>query len=245
MGRLLDALRADSKPAPSATPATFATLPPESRRVASVARGEGPESGESVAESQESQRVDSAKTKPASPAYTMREVRLDRHGAHFAPLTDQPDQRARLLQAIRSEGLPDSVFAGDDATPEQLAELDDAGLRAYAHALHCTAERDAGRVPAIYTTPAYCEGCGPVWLWEGCGQGHTIACPWCANRRALKPIPRPPITCEGCAHFTPDPVNPDAGMGLCGSDHATDHRHHYPMQKHTCAHWQPVAHNGA
>ena len=70
-----------------------------------------------------------------------------------------------------------------------LAEWHDLVLAAHVRALALRIEREAGIVPAAYTAPAHCEGCGPVWLWPGAVR--VPACPWCLNRRARRPIPRP------------------------------------------------------
>lgn len=47
--------------------------------------------------------------------------------------------------------------------------------------------------------------------------------------------PCPPVTCGDCQHFTPDTINPPAGMGSCGSGHGI----HYPMQRRVCATFLP------
>ncbi len=65
-------------------------------------------------------------------------------------------------------------------------------LEALAVALETRAMRDRGEVPAHYTRAALCASCGPVWLWEGAPE-RVLGCPWCFNRAAGKPIPRPPV----------------------------------------------------
>ncbi len=52
-------------------------------------------------------------------------------------------------------------------------------------------EREAGRVPASYTSVTTCAGCGPVYVFPG-APSHVNACPWCHNRVRSLPIPRPP-----------------------------------------------------
>lgn len=39
---------------------------------------------------------------------------------------------------------------------------------------------------------------------------------------AAKPVVVRPACCA-CAHFTPDPINPPAGMGQCGKGHGMWH----------------------
>lgn len=43
-------------------------------------------------------------------------------------------------------------------------------------------------------------------------------------------VTKPAPTCDTCARFVPDPINPPAGLGTCGIGHGT----FYPCQPHTC-----------
>jgi hypothetical protein len=63
------------------------------------------------------------------------------------------------------------------------------------------------------------------------GWARALGCPWCFVRKAGGFIPRPSIACGDCQHFTPDTINPPAGMGTCTSGHGM----HYPMTAHRCA----------
>lgn len=40
---------------------------------------------------------------------------------------------------------------------------------------------------------------------------------------AAKPWARQLPACGACQHFTPDPINPPAGMGTCGQGHGMWH----------------------
>jgi hypothetical protein len=61
------------------------------------------------------------------------------------------------------------------------------------------AEINQGSIPAYFKNGAFCEQCGPVWLWF---EGNVSGCPWCANRINDLPIPRPQVVCCGdCKHF--------------------------------------------
>lgn len=131
-------------------------------------------------------------------------------------LSTPVDQSVRLLAAIRAAGLPDELLARDDSMPEQLSALGDDGLRSYVTALGWSADIDAGRVPSGWDRQGHCEGCGTVVLPPG-HVAHCIACPWCARRKAGKPIPRPHVTCGSCRHFIRNPVNPAAGGGDCAA----------------------------
>ena len=50
--------------------------------------------------------------------------------------------------------------------------------------------RERGQVPPNYTSITVCAGCGPVPVWPDCPE-HVLACPWCFNRAAGRPIPTP------------------------------------------------------
>lgn len=159
---------------------------------------------------------------------------VDARAASRAAPPSRPD--TRLLKAIREQGFPDAVLARDDSGPDQLQQLNDAELRAYACALGRAAIMDTGRRPGDYTQPAVCQGCGPVWLWPGVPTALT-ACPWCARRRAGRPIPRPPVRCGDCSHFVPDPINASAGTGSCGVGlpYQAGERGRYPFTARYCS----------
>ena len=58
---------------------------------------------------------------------------------------------------------------------------------------------ESGICPPEYDQPAYCRGCGSVWLWFS---GNVLGCPWCWNRAANRPIPRPcAVRCIDCNNF--------------------------------------------
>ncbi|MBQ4853744.1 hypothetical protein IMW82_03495 [Rhodanobacter sp. B2A1Ga4] len=101
-----------------------------------------------------------------------------------------------------------------------------------------TDDRHAGRVPAGDTARMWCKGCGPVWIHPDVaevlpvvdGWPRALGCPWCFVRKAGGNLPRPSVACEGCRHFTPDTINPAAGMGTCGAGKGM----HWPMARHIC-----------
>ncbi|MGA0585600.1 hypothetical protein ACO2Q2_00435 [Dyella sp. KRB-257] len=152
---------------------------------------------------------------------------------------------ARLdVEAATVECMP---LAELEATAQQAADvlaingpaITRRFLESYLMAWRDTLDRQAGRVPAGHTAPMHCAHCGPVWAHPGMaaalpmvgGWPRALGCPWCFVRQAGGYIPRPRVTCEGCAHFTPDTINPEAGMGTCGAGNGS----HYPMQRHVCA----------
>ncbi len=190
MGRLLAALRAEDESAPAAIPATPANLAPAVLRDSQI-RGIRSDCN-SEAEVKKSQGF------------------ADSQDSQTAPV----DQSARLLAAIRAECLPDALLGRDDADPAMLANLSEATLRAYAQALFASSEREAGRQPPGWDHAGHCSGCGPVWLWKGAGPA-LLACPWCWNRLAHKPTPRPRVRCDECQHYDPTAINPADGLIAC------------------------------
>jgi len=209
MGRLLDTLNANAGNAPPAITAIPAIQSPEAK-----------------ASEAENRRI---ATNAAAP--------LSKDHGKASP--DFAQQTARLLGMLHAEFLPQSLLARDDAKPEELAAMDSVQLRVYARALHRSATLDAGTVPAEYTKATRCEGCGPVWLWEGCPP-MVKACPWCFRRTAGRRFPRPMVTCGDCAHFRPDTINPPGGVGACrlGIEQRAGEPTRYPFAPRECGeHW--------
>lgn len=107
----------------------------------------------------------------------------------------RPGKAGRLYRAAIAVGVePDAVLSLDDSAPDELRAMSDETLRAYALALIASAARTQGRQPAGWVHAAQCEGCGPIWLWS---PATVLACPWCVNRLAGRPIPRPGSSPEG------------------------------------------------
>lgn len=83
-----------------------------------------------------------------------------------------------LLDALSPEDMVE-VQAMDDPLPF---------LRSMAVACVWTAFRQDGIAPPAWTSPAYCDQCGPVYLWRST---RCKSCPWCWNRLHGVKIPRP------------------------------------------------------
>lgn len=159
---------------------------------------------------------------------------------HLEPLPDAlKPLRAHLLALAAAEGIDaDHVHRLHDLDVAACIGLGARQLADYLAMLADTADRHAGRVPLDDTAPMHCERCGPVWIHPDIaavlpvvdGWPRALGCPWCFVRKAGGTIPRPPVTCEGCRHFTPDAINPPAGMGVCNAGKGV----HYPMVRHTC-----------
>ncbi|MGP1609500.1 MAG: hypothetical protein ACTS5G_02255, partial [Burkholderiales bacterium] len=148
-------------------------------------------------------------------------------------------ERARLLSLAAAEWIDAvHVYRLHDADLAACLGLDDRQRAMFLHLLADTASRHAGRVLLDDTAALHCEQCGPVWVHPSIaavlpvvdGWPRALGCPWCFVRKAGGYVPRPPVTCGGCRHFTPDAINPPAGMGVCGAGNGT----HWPMQRHAC-----------
>lgn len=134
---------------------------------------------------------------------------------------------------IPSADLPLWAAVPAEVLPDYLRGLDDLATRA------------AGKVPVGDSAPILCKGCGPVFVHPAiaaalpvvAGWPRALGCPWCAIRKAGGYVPRPMVTCEGCRHFQPDPINPAAGVGGCARGLGT----HWPMQKHPCGDFDPTS----
>lgn len=96
-----------------------------------------------------------------------------------------------LLQAVDRAKLPAVLvhrLSVDDIAA--CADLSADTLAAYLRVLDRGTVMDAGHVPPGFTEAAYCDGCGPVWLWPGCPT-RVRACPWCWRRKSGIRVPRP------------------------------------------------------
>ncbi|WP_449428800.1 hypothetical protein [Rhodanobacter umsongensis] len=147
--------------------------------------------------------------------------------------------RVHLLALAAAEGMDAAhVHRLRDADLAACIGLDARQLAAYLGMLRDTADRRAGRVPLDDTAAIHCEQCGPIWVNPDIaevlpvvgGWPRALGCPWCFVRKAGGYIPRPCVTCEGCRHFAPDTLNPEAGMGTCGAGKGM----HWPMARHIC-----------
>ena len=91
------------------------------------------------------------------------------------------------------------AFAPADLTDIWQGRMDRDALAAFANALRQRRDMDQGKRPDHYRSVAVCKQCGPIWLWT---TDQVRGCPWCWNRLADKPIPRPQqVRCGDCARF--------------------------------------------
>jgi hypothetical protein len=108
-------------------------------------------------------------------------------------------------------------------------------MRTLARALRDRRMRQQGKPPPDYLQPVTCARCGPVWLWRDAPQ-NMQGCPWCINRRAGLPIPRPvDVRCLECRRFTAGPINPMSALGRCTRNRSGST---WPRAQ-ACGHWLP------
>ena len=79
----------------------------------------------------------------------------------------------------------------EGAAPDEQQQLTDAERAAVDYCQRVAQEREAGRVPASYTSTTTCRGCGRVYIFPG-APARVDCCPWCSNRGKGLPIPSPP-----------------------------------------------------
>lgn len=120
---------------------------------------------------------------------------------------DSKEETSKLLEALAdaSKGLditPADVteaLAAEDIEDWRKGAISADTLAAFARSLLQRRHMEQGKRPDHYTEQATCKHCGPIWLWF---PGEVLGCPWCWNRVADKPIPRPSsVHCGDCIHF--------------------------------------------
>lgn len=150
--------------------------------------------------------------------------------------------RKRLLALCADELLPASLVDGLSAADiAQCIDASDAASRGYLRSLETSEAIRGGVAPAGWgrATARFCGGCGPVLLWPECPP--TVKdCPWCFRRKAGRSIPRPSVTCGSCSNYTPDSINPDAGVGTCNAGLTAM----WPMKEWICTTWHPISQAG-
>ncbi len=163
-----------------------------------------------------------------------------------APTTPRTDTTvlaaaAELRRLAAEEGvrlLRPGVLLDEAAA---LLDVPDAQRLAYLRALSWSQDMEAGLPPAGWTMTAQCASCGPVFILPS-PRSRIDACPWCRNRKAGRPIPRPPVRCEACVHFRPDPLNTRAGVGACGLNLTLRNREplRFPSVPRRCDRHSPI-----
>lgn len=128
-------------------------------------------------------------------------------GIHTGHYQKKADEEATLTEALTNATakLPITVAEVRDAmSPEDIEDWHHGNisidtLSAFARCLVQRWEMNQGKVPQNFTEHAICEQCGPIWSWFA---GKVLGCPWCWNRVADRPIPRPTsVQCGDCTRF--------------------------------------------
>jgi hypothetical protein len=156
---------------------------------------------------------------------------------------DSEEDGSKLLEALADacgelDITPTEVK--DALAPEDIEAWRKGGisidtLKAFARSLVQRREMDEGRRPGHYTENATCKHCGPIWLWFS---GEVLGCPWCWNRVADKPIPRPcSVQCGDCIHF--ERVD-HPHLGHCAKGEPEAPAGLWDTDRRSCARWLPL-----
>lgn len=180
------------------------------------------------------------------------------HNSQNAQKPSEPGNCADIADSVcrsadkHSSKLPEALAhacAGSPISPAELQDalapedlddwregkLDQNSLAAFARSLVQRREMDQGVRPANYTAHAICKHCGPVWLWFS---GDVQGCPWCWNRVAERPIPRPAkVRCVDCSHFRRS-AHPHLGHCTKGQDEAASGLR--DTDRRNCSQWVPL-----
>lgn len=118
---------------------------------------------------------------------------------------DQPYQTIEQALHLACIGLPiepdevRSLLSPEDIEDWHRGVIDTDTLTTFAQSQMQHRDMYQGRRPIHYVEHATCKQCGPIWLWFS---GEVEGCPWCWNRVADRPIPRPQsVCCADCTHF--------------------------------------------
>lgn len=137
------------------------------------------------------EKIRAEPTRGTMPAPLLQRIADHKPALHDLLITPAGDTLRTLLDLAIDEGLPAAVLAGLSAKDLQACdELSRHTLAAFLRALARRQRMAAGEVPAGWTCPVACAGCGPVLLWPDAPHA-VIACLWCQHRKAGRAIPRP------------------------------------------------------
>ena len=155
-------------------------------------------------------------------------------GEVSAPVTATKSQNLHGLTPAELEE------AADENWPE--VRVDPAMLEALAYTVVARRQRERGQCPPHWTEHCECAGCGPVYLWSG-SPARVFGCPWCSNRSAGFPIPRPGLVrCGDCEHWGADAIGGGGGIGTCAvGGPRSGQVPAYPYAKRACDRWLPVS----
>ncbi|MBT4607201.1 MAG: hypothetical protein HN661_11660 [Gammaproteobacteria bacterium] len=136
------------------------------------------------------------------------------------------ERQSRLMECLADacKGLEitpmeiHKALSPDDIKEWESGDLTLEELSAFADLLVDRRSMDRGERPDHFTEKAHCRQCGPVYLWIS---GTVLGCPWCFNRAADRPIPRPrSVRCGECCHFERVSYHPHLGHCTMGEPEA-------------------------
>ncbi len=137
--------------------------------------------------------------------------------------------------AGRPRAFQDEAKLRADIEDWRKGDISTETLAAFARSLVQRHGMEQGVVPAHYTERATCKHCGPVWLWFA---GEVLGCPWCWNRAAGRPIPRPQsVRCGDCAHF--ERID-HPHLGHCAKGEPEVIAGLWDTEQRACSQWQSI-----
>lgn len=161
-----------------------------------------------VVDEQPPQPESAAQNPQNSPVCTVQEHSADcADSAHGVEKKSDDEQHSRLMEQLGEscKGLEITpaelldALAPEDIEEWKQGDLNGDVLTAFANLLVDQRLIEQGKRPPHYTEKGHCQQCGPVYLWSS---ESVLGCPWCFNRAADKPIPRPgSVRCGECRHF--------------------------------------------
>jgi hypothetical protein len=156
---------------------------------------------------------------------------------------DSEEEGSKLLEALGDacgelDITPTEVkeaLAPEDIEAWRTGGISIDTLKAFARSLVQRREMEQGKRPTHYTQRATCKHCGPIWLWFS---GEVLGCPWCWNRAADKPIPRPcSVQCGNCIHF--ERID-HPHLGHCAKGEPEAPAGLWDTDRRSCARWLPL-----
>ncbi len=110
-------------------------------------------------------------------------------------LVELKTHKAELLAELSvSITLPDTPEDDILAEAQRIAanepNLSDDEYQALIRSIQTRRMRERGEVPPHYTEITVCAHCGPIMIFPGVAES-VEGCPWCFNRVAGLPVPRP------------------------------------------------------
>ncbi len=105
--------------------------------------------------------------------------------------THKAELLAELSVSITLADTPeDDILAEAQRIAGNEPNLSEDEYQALIRAIQTRRMRERGEVPPHYTEVTVCAHCGPIMIFPGVAES-VEGCPWCFNRVAGLPVPRP------------------------------------------------------